>query len=79
MGSKILRAATQKLRNSTGGGLPQEELLYHLQVKTANLKHIFSIKYVISLKVINIYCVLYYQGAATEGGRREKRIFAVTQ
>lgn len=38
--------------------LPQGEALHHPQVKTSNLKHIFSIKYLISLKVINNYRVL---------------------
>lgn len=38
--------------------LPQEEALYLPQLKTSKLKHIFSIKYLSSLKVINIYHVL---------------------
>lgn len=38
--------------------LPQEEALYLPQLKTSKLKHIFSIKYLTSLKVINIYHVL---------------------
>lgn len=38
--------------------LLQEEALHLPQVKTSNLKHSFSIKYLISLKVINIYRVL---------------------
>lgn len=39
-------------------GEAREEALQLPQVKASNLKHIFSIKYLISLKVINIYRVL---------------------
>lgn len=49
-----------RIRGTSTGGetLPQEEALHLPQVKTPNFKHIFSIKYLTSLKVINIYHVL---------------------
>lgn len=59
MERRTLRAAIQILRNHhRRRPLLQEEALPLPQVKTANLKHIFSIKYLTSLKVINMYCSL---------------------
>lgn len=49
-------ALSRPIPAADGGG--PEEALQLPQVEASNLKHIFSIKYLISLKVINIYHVL---------------------
>lgn len=56
--------------------LPQKEALYLPQVKTSNLKHNFPMKYLTSMKVINIYHVLEPRSSNGRGKRR-KRTFAV--
>lgn len=52
---------------------PQEEALHLPQEKTSNLKHNFSIKYLTSLKVINIYHIPYSVTTEQQQGRGGER------